>query len=85
METTTKQKNVERIKSAPRFTDAQLELINIFDLNLSDKDMVELKDMVAQFLGRLATREMDRLIDAGECPMPEKFSEMHLRTPYRKK
>ncbi|HEY8931339.1 MAG TPA: hypothetical protein VIM55_19200 [Mucilaginibacter sp.] len=44
-------------------SNVQMELMKLFSTNLSDSELVELKDVLARFYAEKATSEADRLWD----------------------
>ncbi len=52
METTIKQ---------PPFNDLQLSIINLVAKGIEDKDLLEIKKMITQYLGKKATEEADKV------------------------
>ena len=44
-------------------TNVQIELMKLFSTNMSDKDVIELKDLLADFYARKAIAEADAIWD----------------------
>ncbi|MCK4763696.1 MAG: hypothetical protein KAW12_15960 [Candidatus Aminicenantes bacterium] len=44
-----------------RLTNLQLELIKLFNYNLNEKQLLEVKDLLAKYFAGRATREMDKI------------------------
>jgi hypothetical protein len=44
-------------------SNVQIELMKLFSTNMSDKDVIELKDLLADFYARKATAEADVIWD----------------------
>lgn len=44
-----------------RLTNLQLELLKLFSYNLNEKQLLEIKDLLARYFADKATREMDRI------------------------
>ncbi len=65
------------------FSNAQLELLKAFSHNLSESDLIELKQVLAQFFAQRAIKEADRVWDekgwtAGDM---ERMLQQKMRTP----
>jgi hypothetical protein len=73
--------------SASGLTNLQLELIKLFNYNLSDAELLEVKDILAQHFAQRAIDEMDELWEQNILNEPEVvyLSKAHLRTAYEKK
>ena len=48
-------------QSTNRLTNLQVELLKLFKYNLSQKQLLEVKDLLAKYFADRATREMDKL------------------------
>lgn len=48
-------------QSTNRLTNLQVELLKLFKYNLSQKQLLEVKDLLAKYFAEKATREMDKL------------------------
>jgi len=48
-------------QSTNRLTNLQMELLKLFKYNLSQKQLLEVKDLLAKYFADKATREMDKL------------------------
>ncbi len=68
-----------------RFNPAQYELINLLSCVDKEEDIVELKEVIVQFLNRRLQREIDKLWDAGIIneKVIEEWGKEHMRTPYK--
>jgi hypothetical protein len=44
-----------------RLTNMQLELLKLFSYNLDEKQLLEVKDLLARYFAEKATRQMDRI------------------------
>lgn len=42
-------------------TNLQLELLKLYSVNLSDKELLEIKQLIANYFANKATEEMDKL------------------------
>ena len=80
-------KDLELIKqmsrSTNRLTNLQLELIKLFNYNLSTKQLLEVKELLAKYFADKAVQEMDKIRDekglANETM--DTWLNEHLRTP----
>ena len=66
-------------------TNLQLELIKTFKYQLADEQLIEIRNLLANYFAQKATEEMDRLWeenDWDESTMKE-WSKEHMRTPYK--
>lgn len=68
-----------------RFNPAQYELINLLSCVDKEEDIIELKEVLVQFLNRCLQREIDKLWDAGIIneKVIEDWGKEHMRTPYK--
>ncbi len=69
---------------AQKLTNLQLELIKLFSHNVTDSQLIEIKQLLGNYFAEKATEEMDKLWDENnwtEETMKEWTNE-HLRTPY---
>lgn len=48
-------------QTANRLTNLQLELIKLFSYNLTEKQMLEIKDLLARYFAEKATHEADKI------------------------
>jgi hypothetical protein len=44
-----------------KLTNVQLEILKLFQYNLPEKQLVEIKNILAKYFAKTATEEMDRL------------------------
>jgi hypothetical protein len=68
-----------------KFTNLQLELLKVFSRNLSERQLLEIKDMLAQYFARQVTEEIDKLWDEkgwSNETMNQWLTEP-MRTPYK--
>lgn len=49
------------MEAVGKLTNVQLELLKLFQYNLPDKQLAEIKNMLAKYFAKSATAEMDRL------------------------
>ncbi|NLO18613.1 MAG: hypothetical protein GX121_01830 [Ignavibacteria bacterium] len=67
-----------------KLTNLQLELIKLFRYNLSDFELLELKDILSKFISEKIDKEMDKIWNE-KVWSNEKIDELanlHLRTAY---
>ena len=68
-----------------KLTNLQLELIKLFSYDLSERELLDVKDLLARYFANRATEEMDTLWDSQNLTdetMDEWLNEHH-RTPYK--
>lgn len=51
------------METAEKLTNVQIELLKLFQYNLPDEQLVEIKDLLAKYFADSATVEMDKLWD----------------------
>lgn len=51
------------MEAAEKLTNVQIELLKLFQYNLPDKQLAEIKNMLAKYFAKTATEEMDKLWD----------------------
>lgn len=49
------------METVGKLTNVQLELLKLFQYNLPDKQLAEIKNILAKYFAQTATGEMDRL------------------------
>jgi len=49
------------MENVGKLTNVQLELLKLFQYNLPDKQLVEIRNMLAKYFAKTAMGEMDRL------------------------
>ncbi len=67
-----------------KLTNLQLELLKIFSYQLEPQQLIDIKNLLANYFAEQATQEMDKLWDENKwdnSTMTEWANE-HLRTPY---
>jgi hypothetical protein len=47
--------------TAEKLTNVQIELLKLFQYNLPEKQLAEIKNMLAKYFAKSATEEMDKL------------------------
>ncbi len=67
------------------FTTLQLELLRIFSRNISENDLIEIKQLLSQYFAKKAIEQTDSVWDANNWndKDEEYFLNEHLRTPYK--
>jgi hypothetical protein len=70
-------------KSAP-LTNLQVELLNLFEYELSEKQLLEVRNILSTYFAEKATQEMDRLFEENNWDNQkiEDWTNEHLRTKY---
>lgn len=72
------------MQAAKRLTNLQLELLKVFSYDLSEAQIIEIRDLLAKYFAEKATKEMDDLWDMkgwSNETMDEWLNE-HMRTKY---
>ncbi len=67
-----------------KLTNLQLELLKVFSYQLNQQQLIDIKNLLANYFAEQATEEMDKLWEENNWDnntMAEWASE-HLRTPY---
>jgi len=70
-----------------KLSNVQLELLKLFSMNLNDKQLLEIKSLLTEYLANNITDEMDNLFENnkwGEEKIQEWKNE-HMRTKYDRK
>ena len=49
------------MEATGKLTNVQIELLKMFQFNLPEKQLVEIKNMLAKYFAKTATDEMDKL------------------------
>jgi hypothetical protein len=68
-----------------KLTNLQIELIKLFAYQLDDRQLLEIKDMLARYFAEEATKEMDILWKENNWSNDtmKEWAETHMRTPYK--
>lgn len=72
------------IEQTGALTNLQLEILQMFRYELDEKQLLEIRDLLARYFADKATQEMDRLWEErgwSEETM-EEWSKEHMRTKY---
>ena len=69
--------------STNRMTNLQLELIKLFNYNLSQQQLLEVKDLLARYFANNATEEADKIWEAKGLTNEtmDSWLNEHMRTP----
>jgi hypothetical protein len=67
-----------------QFSNIQLELLKLYTRNISDEDLVAIKDLLAQFFAKKATHLANKAWDEKGLNADDILN-THIRTPYKKK
>ena len=54
------------MEAVGKLTNMQLELLKLFQYNLPEKQIAEIKNILAKYFAKSATEEMDRLWDEND-------------------
>ena len=73
------------MKQSGILTNLQLELLQIFQYQLEETQLVEVKELLANYFAEKATEEMDRLWEENNWSEEtmESWSNEHMRTEYK--
>jgi hypothetical protein len=65
-----------------KLTNLQLEILKLFRYDLADKQLLEVKEILAQYFASAATKEMDKLWDnkSWNNELMEQWVNEHLRS-----
>lgn len=70
------------MQSSPHFTNLQLELLKVFSFNLEEKQLNDVRELLAHYFAENLTSEVDKLWESQnwtDSTMLE-WSKQHLRT-----
>jgi hypothetical protein len=67
-----------------KLSNLQIELLKVFSRNISDTQLLEIRQILAQYFAQKATDEMDRLWDekGWSNDTMDAFLDEKMRTPY---
>jgi hypothetical protein len=73
------------MKQTGVLTNLQLELLQMFQYSLEEKQLIEVKELLANYFAQKATEEMDRLWDENSWTEEtmEEWGNEHMRTEYK--
>ena len=80
MATDTIQKNTQQLNG--KLTNAQIELMKLFTLDLSSAEMQLLKKTLTSFVDQITQQQLDKYVDSGKYPLGQQLANEHLRIPY---
>lgn len=69
----------------PPLTNLQLELLKLFQYQLEERQLLDIKELISQYMAAELDRNMDALFEAkgwGKEKI-EEWGAAHLRTPYK--
>lgn len=69
------------MEATGKLTNVQIELLKIFQYDLPDTQLIELKNIIAKYFAQKATEEMDKLWDENSWTNDtmEEWANEHLR------
>lgn len=75
------------MKTNEQMTNLQIELMKVFRYNLDEKQLLEIRDMLANYFATKATEEIDKVWNekGWTNETMQQFSKEHMRTPYKRK
>jgi len=70
------------MNTTKKMTNLQLELLKLFSVELPESQLIEIRDLLAQYFAKKASDEMDRLWEENNWSdkTMEDWSNEHLRT-----
>ena len=75
------------MNQARKLSNIQLELLKVFSFDLSEEQLVEIKDLLSTYFADKVTSQMDKLFEDnnwGEEKI-EEWSKEHMRTKYKER
>ncbi len=68
-----------------KLTNLQLELLKMFRFDLKEKQLIEIRRLLATYFSEQATDEMDKLWETNnwDADTMKKWAKEHTRTPYK--
>ena len=76
-------KEMESVFPDGKITEAQMEILEMFSLKLTNQEMDELKETLSMFLVRRADKMVDKMKQEGKYPSMKDLKKIHIRTPYK--
>ncbi|SFT56548.1 hypothetical protein SAMN04489724_1363 [Algoriphagus locisalis] len=78
---------MEKEKSLGKLSNLQLELLKVFSQNLDDTQLLEIRELLANYFSERTTNEMDKLFSEKNwgAEKIEEWASDHMRTKYEKK
>ncbi len=73
------------MEASKQLTNLQLELLRVFNAELSDEQLKEIRTLLADYFAKKATTEVDRLFEekGWGAEKIKEWSQEHMRTEYR--
>ena len=73
------------MSAARKLSNLQLELLKVFSVDLSDEQLLEIKDLLNQYFANKVSTEMDKLFEDNGwgAEKIEEWSNEHMRTKYK--
>ena len=70
---------------AKKLTNLQIELVKLFEYQVEDKQLLEIRDLLARYFAAEATKEMDSLWQQNGWTNDtmKEWANTHTRTPYK--
>ncbi len=70
---------------ANKLTNLQIELVKLFEYEVEDRQLLEIKDILARYFAAEATKEMDNLWQQNGWTNDtmKEWTETHMRTSYK--
>ena len=71
---------------AKKMTNVQLELLKLFNYQISDEELLELKQLLSDFFAKKVSEDMDRFLEDNDLNSAdiEQWLNEHNRIPYTK-
>lgn len=66
------------------FSNLQLELLSLYSRNISDEELMQIRDILAEFFADRATARANKVWEEKKMDAKEMLK-LHRRTPYQKK
>jgi len=75
------------MNGARKLNNIQLELLKLFSIDLSNEQLLEIKDLLSKYFADKITSQMDSLFEENNWDEEqiEKWSKEHMRTKYKSK
>lgn len=72
------------MESTKKLSNLQLELLRVFSFDLSEKQLLEIRGLLANYFANKVSEEMDSLFDSNQWGEEkiEEWSKEHMRTNY---
>lgn len=73
------------MNSPQALSNLQLELLKVFSFDLSEEQLLEIRDMLSRYFADKATEEMDQIWEekGWSADTIKKWGEEHMRVPYK--